>query len=237
MQENENQGLKKVGIKLLAIIILIIVLIVVVIQIKSFQYEKDLRQIQAQYNEEQRDCVAVGTTNNYIYITRTDENKEAIEGAIWQVTTYDGKKKETFETDENGNGGIVGLENGEYYLEEISIPENYTKKDYRYKVILSDYDTSYTLEETDAKDSGNLLLVLVDKEKQPKEGISYNVLNNENKLISTITTNEKGLAGLKNLPDGIYYVQESDNKDAKKYSIYIQNSSIGRIDITYNEEN
>ena len=146
MQENENQGLKKVGIKLLAIIILIIIIIVVVIQIKSFQYEKDLRQIQAQYNEEQRDCVAVGTTNNYIYITRTDENKEAIEGAIWQVTTYDGKKKETFETDENGNGGIVGLENGEYYLEEISIPENYTKKDYRYKVILSDYDKSYTLE-------------------------------------------------------------------------------------------
>lgn len=236
MQDNKKQNLKRIGI-LVVIISLIVVIIVGISQYKSYQYLKELKQAKEQYNEKQKECVPIGTTNNYIYVTRTDEERKAIQGSVWKVTTYNGKEKGTFETNENGNGGIVGLDYGEYYLEEISVPENYTKKDYRYKVILSAYDTSYTLTETNAKNDGKLLIVLTNEEKQPIEGKKYNVSNSKNEFVSTITTNEKGLAGLKNLPDGTYYVQESDNKKAKKYSVYIQNYSLERLDITGSKEN
>ncbi len=236
MQKNKERA-KKIIISIVLIIILIILLVITYKQYESYKYTKELKQVQSQYTGKQKECNIVGTSNNYIYLTRTDENKNVIKDSTWKVTTPNGKEKGTFTTNKNGNGGLVGLEYGEYYLEETSIPEGYTKLENKYKVIISAHDTSYTINATNSNSDGALLLVVLDSEEKPVKGINYTVFNSQKQKVITITTNEKGLAGVLNMPDGIYYVKEEGNKEAKEYSIYIKNSSIERIDIVYKKQN
>ncbi len=231
-----GDNIKTVIIVIVSIIVVIILLLVGLKQYEGYKYDMKLKQVQAQYNEKQKECVVVGTTNNYIYVTRTDENKEIIVGSKWKVTSYDGTQIGTFETNSRGNGGLVGLECGEYYLEEISVPENYTKKENRYRIILSTYDTSYTLTKTDSKDLGSLIISLTNENEEPVEGINFWLYNSNDEKVIEATTKENGMTKITNLVDGIYYVQESDNKKAKKYSVCIQDSSLERVDIVYGEE-
>ena len=108
-------------------------------------YDEKVIEAYSSYNNEQKKCKVVGTTTNYVYITRLKNVDEAIEGAIWNVLDINGNIIATFETNETGQGGIVGLEYGEYFLEEQSVPDGYEKIDKKYKVIISAIDTHYDL--------------------------------------------------------------------------------------------
>ena len=142
---------KKILVSAICIAIIIILAVICIQQYKLYEYTKELKEQQASYNDEQKECIPLGTTKNYIHITRTDENQKPIEGAEWKVITVNGKEKGTFKTNIQGRGGIVGLDYGEYYIEEISVPANYKKKEGKYKLILSAYDTSYTIILTNAE--------------------------------------------------------------------------------------
>ena len=61
---------------------------------------------------------------------------------------------------------------------------------------------------TNERYKGNLLIVKTDEDNTPIEGVEFNILDSDKNVITKITTNEKGLAGLKNLPLGTYYYQE-----------------------------
>lgn len=234
MSKEMNKNTKKMIVHITFIIIIMIVVIIGIKEYNLYTYVKNLKQMQMNYNEKQKECVSIGLTPNYIHIFRTDEKNHAIEGSRWKVTTYSGKEMGIITTNKNGNGGLVGLENGEYYLEEVYVPENCTKKDYRYKIVLSDYDNSYTLNVSDAKNSGAILVVLKNEKDEPIENITFNVLDVNNKKVANITTNEKGLAGVINMSDGIYFIKE-DKEYAKVHALKIENSSIERIDLIYED--
>ncbi len=229
------QNLKKIMLPLILVIVIIGVIIFAVIEFKSYQYSKELKQVQSKYNDRQKECVCVGTTNNYIYVSRTDENENAIEGTEWEVTDDTGKKIGTFKTNQNGNGGIVGLEYGKYYLEEISVPENYTISQDRYRVIINKYDTSYTLKETSSTRKGSLTIAVKDNMGKEMANLSFDVFNNNDEKIATVTTKENGVTKVENFSDGIYYIRATDDKEAHKYTFYIKNASDERLDITYKE--
>lgn len=235
MKKNKEK-VKKIAISTILILILIILLIITYKQYESYKYTKELKQVQSQYTGKQKECVVVGTSNSYIYLTRTDENKEAIKDSTWKVTTPNGKEKGRFTTNRNGSGGLVGLEYGEYYVEEISVPEGFTKMENKYKVIISEHDTSYTINATESPNKGTLFMVVLDSEGNPVEGINYVVYNSQKQKVITITTNKKGLAGVENMADGVYYVKE-ENEESKEYSVYIKDSSTERIDIEYQKPN
>lgn len=143
---------KKTIVSIIFIIIISILIVICIKEYKLYDYTKELKAQQETYNDEQKECIPVGITTNYIHITRTDENKDPIEGAEWKVTTVNGEEKGTFKTNRQGRGGIVGLDYGEYYIEEVSVPNNYTKKEDKYKVIITAYDSSYTITLTDAEE-------------------------------------------------------------------------------------
>lgn len=142
---------KRTIVSIIFIIIIVILAVVCINEYRLYDYTKKLKEQQESYNDEQKECIPIGITKNYIHITRTDKDKKPIQGAEWKVTTVDGIEKGTFKTNRQGRGGIVGLDYGEYYIEEVSIPDNYTKKEDKYKVILTAYDSSYTLTLTDAE--------------------------------------------------------------------------------------
>ena len=111
---------------------------------KLIETEK-IKEISSGYNEKQRVCNIVGITNNYIYLTRY-EDEEKVEGATYVVKTPSGDILYEFKTNGEGCGGVVGLDFGEYYIEEVSVPEGVTLKENKYKVIISALDTSYSIE-------------------------------------------------------------------------------------------
>lgn len=221
----------KIVIHIVCMLIIILLVCILRIEYNDYVYVKELKEVQAGYNEKQKECLAVGTTNNYVYITRTDESGNAISGAVWSVTSLSGDKICEFTTNDNGRGGVVGLSNGEYLLEETSVPEGYTKLENTEKVVFSDYDTSYSLNETNSVNAGAILLVVTDEAGNPVEGIKYNVYDSSYEKIIEIETNEKGLAGVINLFDGVYYVKEYGT--GQMYELEIVDSSIARQDITY----
>ena len=136
---------KNIFIKILIFIIIISLLIAIYVQFSKMIYDEKVIEAYSSYNNEQKKCKVVGTTTNYVYITRLKNVDEAIEGAIWNVLDINGNIIATFETNETGQGGIVGLEYGEYFLEEQSVPDGYEKIDKKYKVIISAIDTHYDL--------------------------------------------------------------------------------------------
>lgn len=222
---------KNIVLVIILSVIFFLFLFITFKQYQEYAYFKELKEVQAQYNDKQKNCISVGLTYNYVHITRTDEENKAIKGAVWRVRDYNKEEVGTFKTDEDGNGGLVGLDYGEYYLEEVSVPDDYEKKEDIYKVVLSAYDTSYTIAISNSLQNGDFLLVLLDQVGKPVQGKEYNVFNSDNEFITTLTTDEDGLAGLIDVAVGVYYVQENAKSTTKKYTVFIQDGVITRLDL------
>jgi len=223
---------KKIVILVGVIIAIIIIGIVAGICYQKNQYEKDLALAKEQYSDNQKKCNVVGTTLNYVAITRENKESEKVKGAKWKVTTPDGKEVGTFETDEDGAGGLVGLDYGEYYLEEVSVPEGNAKIEEKYKVGITSYDKAFNFFVSPKENDGKLLLVLTDEEDNPIPNQSYDFLDSNGEVIKTITTNENGLAGLVNLDEKMYFVRESGKEDATATMIMMERPNIARINLT-----
>jgi len=101
------------------VILIIVVYYLVYQEYQGYQNEKNNYQVALEYNSEQRNCKQIGATKNYIYVIRVDKFGKPIVGSIWRVTNYSGDVISDFQTNNNGNGGLVGLDNGKYYVEEI----------------------------------------------------------------------------------------------------------------------
>lgn len=224
-------------IKFLIFIIIVSLLIAIYVQYNKYTYEQKIIEAYASYNEEQQKCKVIGTTSNYIYITRLKNTDEIIEGATWELTDLYGNSKGTFETDENGNGGLVGLEYGEYYLKETSVPEGYEKINEKYKIIISAVDTKYILNilNESNKEETAVLFVARDEEDNPIQGIEYTIRDIQDNKIITVTTNAKGLAGAQKMTPGMYYVTETNRDDSEIHYFEIRDSEITRLDLVYKE--
>lgn len=219
--------------KIFLIIIICLLLVAIYKEFNEYIYEEKKIEASAGYNEEQKKCEVVGTTNNYIYISRYKDKDEMIGGAIWELTDIKGNTIGTFETNDSGNGGVVGLEYGEYYLQEKSVPEGYEKTDKKYKVIISAIDTEYKLEVYSGTDVNAIIFVATDENGNPVEGIKYNIYNNKGEKINDATTNKDGLAGIKDLPPGVYMYSEANTDTDDKYFFEIKENSILRVDLEY----
>ena len=226
----------KVIANILAVAILIIIAIAIIKQYEIYEYTKKLEEVSYEYNNRQKECVIVGTTLKYIYVSRYDDAGAPVVDSKWKVTNSKGDEIGTFSINKDGNGGLVGLENGLYNIEEISVPENYSKINQKYQFVISESDTSYTLVSTNKPPKGFILLVVRDFNGNPVSGITYSLLSSDNAKMKDITTNEKGLAGVNNVRDGIYYIEETNNEDAERYGVEVKNDSGERLDIIYEQE-
>lgn len=224
-------------IVLIVIISLIPILSIILIkEYKSYRYEIKIAEMSLNYSDKQRECKIIGTTNNYIYVSRTDENGNPIIDSKWKVTNAQGDEIGTFDTNNKGNGGLVGLEYGEYYIEEISVPKNYELENKKYKFIVSAVDTSFELTATDMAKKNAIILIVKYTNGKPAIGVKYDVYSQTNQYIKTITTNEKGLAGVKNMPNEVYYIRQSNNENSKKHYVAIDDlETVEKIELIYNQ--
>lgn len=128
----------------------------------------------------------------------------------------------TYTTGSNGKVIVDRLRKGNIYIQEVAVPEHLVlDTTIRSKEIKVNETTSY--EATDNWKQGYIKVVKKDVEsgKVVKQaGVVFDIYNSNNQKVTSITTNENGVATSTLLDYGTYYVKE--NKAPNKYTIRVE---------------
>lgn len=185
---------RNILIKIIILTAIIVLIFLIYNQFNKLIYVSKTIEAYKNYNDEQKKCIVVGTTNNYVYITRQNTINEPIEGAVWNIIDIRGNIIGTFKTDELGQGGIVGLECGEYFLEEQNVPKPYENINERYKIVISNIDTYYSLNIINEIQENGIVFVVTNEKGESLNGIELAVYDKKGNKVVDLTTNQKGLA-------------------------------------------
>lgn len=185
---------RNILIKIIILTAIIVLIFLIYNQFNKLIYVSKTIEAYKNYNDEQKKCIVVGTTNNYVYITRQNTINEPIEGAVWNIIDIRGNIIGTFKTDELGQGGIVGLECGEYFLEEQNVPKPYENINERNKIVISNIDTYYSLNIINEIQENGIVFVVTNEKGESLNGIELAVYDKKGNKVVDLTTNQKGLA-------------------------------------------
>lgn len=161
-----------------------------------------------------------------LVITKVDDANKPLENVTFGIYDEEGYQVTTVKTDAQGKASVnVGY--GTYYFKEISAPEGYIMDETMYKFTVDAENRTFYKTVTNDRYKGTLLIVKTDDEQTPLQGVKFNILDAEGNVIKTITTNERGLAGVQNIPFGTYYYQEIEAPenvvmDTNKYEFKIE---------------
>ncbi len=142
-----------------------------------------------------------------LVITKVDDTNKPLANVTFEIYDNDGYVVDRVTTDSNGKAS-VNVNYGTYFFKEVSAPEGYIMDETLYRFTVNAENRTFYKTITNERYKGNLLIVKTDEDNTPIEGVEFNILDSDKNVITKITTNEKGLAGLKNLPLGTYYYQE-----------------------------
>lgn len=128
----------------------------------------------------------------------------------------------TYKTGSNGKVTVDKLRKGTIYIQEVAVPDHLVlDTTIRSKEIKVNETTSY--EATNNWKQGYIKVVKKDVEsgKVVKQaGVVFDIYNSNNQKVTSITTNENGVATSTLLDYGTYYVKE--NKAPNKYTIKVE---------------
>lgn len=137
----------------------------------------------------------------------------------------------TYTTGSNGKVAIDQLKKGTIYIQEVSVPEHLILDTTIRNVEIKPAKTT-TYEATNNWKQGKIQVVKKDAESNKvvkKAGTVFDIYNTNNVKLTSITTNEKGVAISGLLDYGTYYVKEQ--KSPNKYTIKVEVSeNIGVVE-------
>lgn len=158
-----------------------------------------------------------------IRITKKDAlTKEALAGVVFTVTCLsvssatdgaDVGKTFTLTTDQNGVAESGWLNYGRYRIEETSVPEHYVDAHFSAEVEITEHQKTYTVDVENEPTQGKIQITKTDRlDGQPIAGVVFDIYQGSTK-VSSMTTNEQGIAVTESLPKGQYTVKEKDNPE------------------------
>lgn len=207
--------------KMITIILLFIFVVTTFFLIKeynSYRYTNDLKIAYKKYNSVQKKCDVVGTSQNYLYLKRNKSDfsfKEGLANSKWKLKNKETGKEYTFQTKEDGYGGIVGVENGVYTLEEISTPKSEEKLSCKKTIIFDKSNSSYELKMSSSMKSSILYVYTHDLEGNVIDNITYEIYDSEYHLKKQFFSTSGGMI-YSSIEDGIYYVRNVE------YNVYFK---------------
>ncbi|EOH1672294.1 SpaA isopeptide-forming pilin-related protein [Listeria monocytogenes] len=167
------------------------------------------------------------------------DNSLKLAGAEFTLVNQSTKQVyDTITTDDQGIGSLKDIPYGSYTLQEKKAPDGYKISSTTYPVIVSDNKQNVNLGEImndklppnpPVEITGSLTFDKVDS-VHPNiklSGAKFTLINHETtKIYATITTNDKGLGSLNNIPLGTYELRETEAPEGyllsdKTYSVTI----------------
>lgn len=198
-------------------------------------------------------------------IVKTDETgTKALEGAVFTVEGDNGYKNENVVSGENGSATLTGLEAGTYTVTETKAPKGYILNSEPQIITIAkkDGDTGETIPTFVVNMTNNAVTGKLSIEKVGDsldsvtgeagkkvfsyseanlEGAVFKLYDTSNNVITTLTTDEKGMASIDKLPLGTYYLEEiqaptgyviTEARTEIKLEYADQNTSVVSVDLT-----
>lgn len=154
-----------------------------------------------------------------IQIHKTDElTGDALAGAAFTITrlsglpSHDGSKDgevvAVIDTDANGEALSPLLTWGTYQVEETGVPEHFVDRHFSTEVVISEQNQTISVDVQNEPTKGWIRLIKTDRlNGNPIAGVAFDIYQDE-RLISTMMTDENGIALSDPLPKGRYLVRE-----------------------------
>ena len=148
------------------------------------------------------------TSNNRIIVNLTDasDSTKGLEGSTFRIEAVDSEFAIDIRTDKAGHAESPALENGRYMVHQITAPDGYIlDQSYQWATVTATENT--VLDFTNRRISALTIQALTEKTHAGLVG-TFEVWEQNGKLIRTVTTDETGVATIEQLDPGIYVVRE-----------------------------
>ena len=167
-----------------------------------------------------------------LQITKYDSEENKLSGVTFDILDESGNVVDTITTDENGVALSKRLPVGTYYYVETSAPENVVMDTERHSFALT--QNNQVVKKTVVNDlkEGYLKIIKVDENNEPLEGVKFEILDLNKKVIDTMVTNDKGIAESGELKKGTYYYREVEAPEG-----IVVDSSLHEFTIEYDGQN
>lgn len=149
------------------------------------------------------------TGDNRIIVNLTDASNpsKGLAGSTFRVEAVNGDFKTDIVTDSAGKAMTDTLPNGTYMVHQTIAPEGYIL-DQSYQWATVDATANTVLDFTNRRISGLVIQALTEADHKGIAGATFEVWEQNGKLINTITTDSTGVAQIENLKSGIYLIKE-----------------------------
>ena len=137
----------------------------------------------------------------------TPKGDAILDGAIFSLYNQNNKKIEDLIIKDN-QAIIHNINFGKYYLKETKPGKGYTLNDNTYEIIVSENNSKISLVLENKVIEKKIIIKKEYGENNSffkEKNITFNILNTQNEIIDTITTNEEGIAEI-TLPYGEYQI-------------------------------
>ena len=167
-----------------------------------------------------------------LQITKYDSEENKLSDVTFDILDESGNVVDTITTDENGVALSKRLPVGTYYYVETSAPENVVMDTERHSFALT--QNNQVVKKTVVNDlkEGYLKIIKVDENNEPLEGVKFEILDLNKKVIDTMVTNDKGIAESGELKKGTYYYREVEAPEG-----IVVDSSLHEFTIEYDGQN
>ncbi|GAF21647.1 collagen adhesion protein [Bacillus sp. JCM 19047] len=151
-----------------------------------------------------------------VELTKVDEKGETLEGAVF--TLYDSEDNELqtgLTTDEEGKLVVNDLSPGSYYFVETEAPFGYELDETQlaFEIEFNQQEV-VMVEAVNQLILGNVTIIKVDSESDATlQGAEFEIRNDEDQVVETVTTNNLGLVDVQGLTPGDYQLIETKAPD------------------------
>ena len=171
------------------------------------------------------------TANNCIIINLTDASDptKGLAGSRFRIELVGGNFVTEVVTGSDGKAMTERLENGRYMVHQLTAPEGYIL-DQSYQYAQLDATSNVTLDFTNRRISGLIIQTLEESTHTGIAGATYEIWEQNGKLVTTVTSDTTGVITIDTLDPGIYVVKEVKVPDGYTSRTLTQN-----VTITYEE--
>ncbi|EJQ99281.1 TQXA domain-containing protein [Bacillus cereus MSX-A1] len=141
-------------------------------------------------------------------VIKVGEQKEVLQGAVFDVFNSKNEKVGTITTNEKGIASLFGLEIGTYTLKEVKSPTGYVLNGQPQQIEVKTGEVA-TITVQNTKVKGNIEIKKSSDSGKTLPKVEFTVYTAEGKEITKTITNEQGIAQVKDLPYGKYYFVET----------------------------
>ena len=142
-------------------------------------------------------------------ITKYTNKGSVLGGVMFRIYDENGKVIEVITTDSKGVAVSSKLPLGKYYYQEISTAENCVIDTNKYEFVLTENNQVVKKTVVNKVKEATLKIIKVDENEVPLQGVTFNIYDENMKLVDTIVTDENGVAESKELEKGSYFYQET----------------------------